>query len=174
MSTKTKLMAFLAIVGLLGIIVLYVLEFQWFQNYFGLQKLILSALVMGVVTGLALGFFIQKKVKEQVERIQLWATCLLVPVVLMPLLASLANRLFAEQPRPTAVEFWEEKAYVMNRYGQIKGERSEASGYYVFVVKDGSMVRLESDHPMFPTAKQGDTVEVPVRKGLFGVEFVDW
>lgn len=174
MSLKTKLSIFLSLLVLLGVIVLYVLEFQWFQNYFGAKRLVLGALAAGLVVGLVLGFLLRKKADEQVEKMQLWAACITLPIMVMPLLVSLTNRLFAQQPVPTKVEFWEEKAYTMNRFGQLKGQRPEASGYYVFVVKDGKMVRLESDQPVFPAAQQGDTVELPLRKGLFGVEFVAW
>jgi hypothetical protein len=174
MRIKTKFFIFLSMMALLGVIVLYVLEIQWFQNYFEAKNLVVFALLAGVAIGVLLGYLLRNKAKEQVEKMQLWVACLIIPVLLMPLIASLANRLFAEQATPTKVEFWEEKAYLMNRFGQIKGERMEPSGYYIFIIKNGEMVRLESDKPMFPNAQKGDTVEVPIRKGLFGVAFVDW
>ncbi len=174
MGLKTKLLVFAAILAVLGTIVLYVLEFQWFQNYFRAKRLVMGALAAGLVSGLTIGFLFRKKADEQVEKMQLWAACITLPLLLMPLLASLTNRLFAQQPKPTPVEFWEEKAFTMNRYGQLKGQRPDTSGYYIFVVKEGEMVRLESDEPVFLTAQKGDTVLLPVRKGLFGVAFVDW
>jgi hypothetical protein len=174
MSLKTKLLIFAAVLAVFGTIVLYVLEFQWFQNYFGAKRLVMGALAAGLVLGLAIGFLFRKKADEQGEKMQLWATCITLPLLLMPLLASLTNRLFAQQSRLTPVEFWEEKAYTMNRYGQLKDQRPDTSGYYVFVVMDGEMIRLESDEPVFPTAQKGDTVLLPVRKGLFGVAFVNW
>ncbi|MBK8564829.1 MAG: hypothetical protein IPN76_16200 [Saprospiraceae bacterium] len=174
MNIKTKLYILFSLLALLGTVILYVLEFQWFQNYLGAKKLVLGAILAGLAVGILLGYLLRKKAKEQVEKMQLWAVCIILPVLLMPLFASLANRLFAEQPKPTKFEFWEEKAYLMSRFGQIKGERPEPSGFYVFVIKNGEMVRLESEKPVFPNAQKGDSVELLVRNGLFGVEFVDW
>lgn len=174
MSIKTKLIIFLSLAALLGTIVLYVLEFQWFQNYFGAKKLVVGAIVAGLVLGVLLGFLLRKKAREQVEKIQVWAACIILPTLFMPLFASLANRLFAEQAKPTKVVFWEEKAYLQSRYGQIKGERPEPSGFYVFVIKDEGMVRLESDKPVFPLTQKGDTVEIPIRHGLLGFDFAEW
>ncbi len=174
MENKTKLFIIFSVLALLGVVVLYVLEFQWFQNYIEARNLVIGALIAGLIIGILLGLFYQKKAKELVDKIQLWVTCLIIPTLLMPLFASLTNRLFAGPPRPTKVEFWEEKAYVQSRFGQIKGERPAPSGYYVFVVKDGEMVRLESEEPVFPDAQKGDTVEILVKKGLFGVLFVVW
>ncbi len=174
METKTKFTILFSLLALLGTIVLYVLELKWFQNYFEAKKLVVGALLVGAAIGVLLGYLLRNKAKEQVEKMQLWVTCLIIPVLMMPLFASLTNRLFAEQSTPTKVEFWEEKAYFQSRFGQIKGERMEPSGYYVFIITNGEMVRLENGKPVFPNAQKGDTVKVPIRQGLLGFDFIDW
>lgn len=173
MNLKTRLVIFFSVLALFGIVILYVLEFQWFQNSFGVQRLVIGALGAGLFVGVILGFVFQKRGDDLVEKMQIWTACIIVPVLLMPLLASQTNRLFAEQAKPTKVQFWDEKAYTLNRYGVLKGDKIDTVGYFIFVVKDGEMVRLEHETPVFETAKKGDTVEISVRKGLFGIEFVE-
>ena len=175
MSFKTKMLIFLALLSLAGVIVLYVLEFQWFQNYLSPKKMVIGSLLLGVLIGLLLGFRFQKHGEELVDKIQIWSVCLVVSMLPMPLLASLANRLFAErETNETQVAFWDQKANLSNIYGYIKGEPKANLGYYIFVIMDGEIVRLKSMEPRFPNAVQGDRVSVPVRRGLLGANFVDW
>ncbi len=175
MSLKTRLLIFFAVLALLGVVVLYVLEFQWFQNYLDLRPMLLGSLVVGILLGIFLGFRFQKSSDDLAEIMQIWSACVILPLFLMPLFASLANRLFAKQAiEQIQVEFWEEKAYIQSRYGILKGEKLDKTGYFVFVVKDGEILRLQSKTPRFPNAKKGDKVNLPLRKGLFGTDFVDW
>ncbi len=175
MKLKSKLLAFAAVVVLFGVIVFYVQEFQWFQNYLSPKKMVLGSMLFGLLIGLLLGFRFQKFGEELIDKIQIWSVCLVVSVLPMPLLASLTNRLLAERStHETQVEFWEEKANLSNIYGYIKGEPKANLGYYIFVILDGEIVRLKSMKPRFPNAAQGDLVAIPVRRGLLGANFVDW
>ena len=173
MNLKTRLAIFFSVIALFGVIVLYVLEFQWFQNSFEVQRLVTGAVTVGLFVGVLFGLVFQKKGNALVEKMQIGTACLIVPVLLIPLLASLTNGLFATQAVPTEVQFWEEKAYTLNRYGMLKGDKVDTVGYFIFVIKDGEMMRLENETPVFPTAKQGDTVKISTRKGLWDIEFVE-
>ncbi len=179
MSLKSKLLIFLAVLGIFGAIVLYVQEFQWFQNYLNPSKMVWGSLLLGLAVGVVLGYRFQKNGEELVDRIQIWTVCIIVAILPMPLLASLTNRLFAEQnAHETKVEFWEEKAHLIGRsptiYGFIEGNKKNEMGYFIFVIIDGELVRVKSKTPRFANAVQGDTVVVPIRKGLFNVDFVEW
>ena len=49
MNLKSKLLIILGVVALFGVIVLYVQEFRWFQNYLNPRKMVLGSLLMGLV-----------------------------------------------------------------------------------------------------------------------------
>lgn len=179
MSLKSKLLIFLAVLGIFGVIALYVQEFQWFQNYLNPKNMVLASLLFGLALGLALGFRFQKNGSELVDKMQIWTVCVVVSILPMPLLASFANRLFAEQkPHEAKVEFWEEKQHLIGRsptiYGFIEGNNKTEMGYFIFLIIDGELVRVKSQTPRFPNISQGDSVVVPIRKGLLGVDFVEW
>lgn len=181
MSLKSKLLIFLGTLGLFGVIGLYIHEFQWFQNYLHPSGMVVGSLVFGAVVGLGLGFYFQKRGEELVDRIQIWTVCLVLGVLPMPLLASLTNRIFAAQAATeTKAQFWQTSKHV------IKGgvgrpifllqdpNKQDVVGYFIFLIVDGEMVRVESKTPRFADNQQGDTVSVPIRKGLLGVDFVEW
>ncbi|MBI1223784.1 MAG: hypothetical protein GC192_00990 [Bacteroidetes bacterium] len=179
MSMKFKLLVFFAVIAIFGVIALYVHEFQWFQNYIKPQKMVLGSLLVGLAVGIMLAFRFQKKEKDLVDKIQIWTVCIVTSILPMPLLASLANRFFAEQkPHETPVEFWEEKAHLVGRsptiYGFIEGNKKTEMGYFIFVIIDGELVRVKSKTPRFSNSVQGDTIVVPIKKGLFNVDYIEW
>lgn len=174
MSGKSRILILLGTLALVGIVVLYVLEFQWFQNYFNPVKLVIGSLAVGLALGLVLALRFQKKADELDEKMQLWAACLIVPLLFMPLLGSLTNRFFAKQAELEEVVFWEETSFSKLPYGLLKGEKPKPDGFYIFVVREGEMVRLESKASMYPGALQGDKVKLAVKRGLFGVDYADF
>ena len=113
------------------------------------------------------------------DKMQIWTVCLFVSILPMPLLASLTNRLFAEQKiHETQVEFWEEKAHLVGRsptiYGFLEGNKKNEMGYFIFVIINGELVRVKSKTPRYANTIQGEAVIVPIRKGLLNVDFIDW
>jgi hypothetical protein len=181
MSMKSKLLIFAATLAFFGVIGLYIHEFQWFQNYLHPTGMVVGSLLFGALVGLGSGFYFQRRGEELVDRIQIWTVCLVLGVLPMPLLASLANRIFAEQtPTQTQAQFWQSSKHI------IKGgvgrpifilqdpNKQDVVGYFIFLIVDGEMVRVESKTPRFEGVQQGDMVTVPVRKGLLGVDFVQW
>lgn len=181
MSLKSKLLIFIGVLAILGLVALYIHEFQWFQNYIRPQSMILGSLVLGLLGGILLGFRFQKRGEEQVDKIQIWTVCLVVALLPMPLLASLTNRLFAEQKTyETQVQFWQESKHIIS--GGIRmpifllqdGNNRDVVGYFIFLLIDGKIVRVESKTSRFADRNQGETVIVPIRHGLFGVDFVEW
>ncbi|MBI5914903.1 MAG: hypothetical protein HY842_05965 [Bacteroidetes bacterium] len=174
MSLKFKLLAFLAVMSILGAVVLYALEFQWFKNTFDVENLILCSLLAGLVLGTILAWR-SKNGDDIASKMRHWATFLILPMLLMPLIGSLANRLLSLHPvEEKTFGFWEEKPFASSRFGMLKGEKIEADGYYIFILKDGKIERLESKKRQFPEVKRGGMVTIPVQKGLFGFEVVQW
>lgn len=174
MNLKTRLSIFISVVAIFLVIVLYVLEFQWFQNSFDTKKLVVGSLLMGLAIGGFIGFAMQKYGRDWVDKAQIWMVCLVVPLLLMPLIGSITNRVFANQAQETKVVFWGEKAFITSRFGKLEAMSADTTGFYIFIVKDGAIQRLSWPASKFPNAQRGDTIELPVRKGLFGIELVDF
>jgi hypothetical protein len=179
MNLKTKLLIWLGVLALLGVVAVYVNEFKWFQNYISPQKMVLGSLGVGVLTGFFLGYHFQKYGGEIVEKLRIWTACLVVPILLGPLAASLINRLFAvREIHQTPVTFWEEKVHLVGKsptiYGFLEGSKKDELGYFIFLVMDAEIVRVKSKTERFPDMEQGETVTVPLRKGLLGVDFIEW
>jgi hypothetical protein len=128
-----------------------------------------------LVAGILLRWLFNKYVASSVTRLQLWAACLLLPALFAPLFGSWGNRLPAPYPaKPVSFEFFQEKPFAASRFGFLEGEKIEPSGYYVFIIRNGKIERLRSKISRFGNLERGATIQLPVKKGLFGYEVVEW
>ena len=170
---KEKLPWLLGLLLMLGLIVVYVFEFYYFQRTFSLSRLLLPGALAGVLTGVVLGWRFSRMAEDAVDRIQIYLFWTFLTTVFFPLLVSLGNRLLSPHPVVwESVAFFEEKPYVSDRFGVLKDEKVKASGYYLFFFRNGELERIDNIHPLAPAPERGDTILIPVRKGLFGVEWV--
>ncbi|MBK6901903.1 MAG: hypothetical protein IPH04_03580 [Saprospirales bacterium] len=173
MSWKQKIGYFLVGLAFLGLIALYALEFYYFKRTFGIRTMSLVAAGIGAVVGVILGAALSRKAEDAVDRIQVFLFCIVLCAGFSPLLASLSNRLLSPHPvKWEGVQFFEEKAYISERFGVMKGEKVKPRGYNLFFMREGKLVRIDNRLPLPGKPQRGDTLQIPVRKGLWGVEWV--
>ena len=53
-----------------------------------------------------------------------------------------------------------------------EGQEVNPSGYYLFFFRNGELERIDNQHKMSVRPEPGDTILIPVRKGLLGVKWV--
>ncbi len=159
--------------GIIGLIVLYVFEFEWLNRTFHSGRLVFIFLLLGAIVGYFLSKKFRKTGKDWIEKLQL-TLLIAVPLTLFaPLLGSLSNRLLSfRAAHSILVEFVEEKPYFASIFGVLQDEKVKPTGYRSFFYKDQQLIRLQSKTPLFERAVQGDTVQLQLKKGLWGFEFV--
>ena len=159
--------------AIVGVFVLYAFEVAHLNRTVGSRTLILGAVIIGAIGGLALGWRLRTKTTDGLERIQIMVACTLLTALLMPLVAGLSNRLLVFRPaQEVPVEFIETDPRVGIRFGNTGGVQ-EPTSYIHFFYKGDQLVRLQTRYPIFPeTAQRGDTLFLPLVKGRWGFEFV--
>ena len=173
MSWKEKLLYLLLTLALLGLMAVYVLEFYYFKRTFEIKTMSWVAALIGLADGALLGWLLSRKTGDAVERIQVFFFCLVLTTVFAPLIASMSNRFFSPHPlRWESVVFFEQKPYISERFGLLQGETPKPRGYYLFFIREGVMRRIDNRKPLTKAYQRGDTLQIPVRKGLWGVEWV--
>ncbi len=167
------------ILGLLGtlfilsLVVLYALEFRYFDRTLGFGRLLGWSLPVGAVLGGLLGYRFQRQGRERLERIQIYVFFIVLCTLFAPLFASLSNRLLSwRSPRPVAVEFAGTDPRYASRFGLTKDEVPEANQYHLFFYRDDRLHRIKTEAPRFPEAEQGDTVVLNMKRGLWGFDIV--
>lgn len=168
---KYKLRAWLAVLLLLLLVASYVLEIQWFENTFGAGRLIVGSLATGLAAGSCTAFFLQKKARGRLSKIQLWVALLLLPTLFAPLVGCRLNRgLSSGKLHFREFQFLEEKPFSRGIYGIVRGETVKTEGYFIFLQDETQVHKLRSKTPQFLGTQRGETVKIPVRTGLFGLE----
>ncbi len=170
-----KLRSYLLAVGatllLLGLIVLYALEFRYFNLLLSPGKLVLWSLILGLLLGILAGIFFSRQVSGKLERAQIIIFISVLTAIFMPLFASLANRWLAYQPlRLESVELEREEPFFADRFGLIEGEQPEPTGYLLFFYRKGRLHRLRYDEAHFPGRQRGELISLPLRRGFLGFD----
>lgn len=174
MKNRPYLIALAVTVALLGLIVVYVQEFSVFNRTLHSSRLAVGGLIAGVILGAVLGYRFSRQANDVTERLQVYVFCIVLSALFMPLWASLTNRWFPRQrARPVPVEFIEEQARYVDRFGPIKGEQPKPNRYVSFFYYQGKLYRIQTDTPRFAGHERGDTVLVGMKRGLWGAEVVE-
>lgn len=151
----------------------YVKEFDHFNRMVRARNLVVPALLVGGLSGLVLGLYLQRSHRDTVIRLQIVMACMFGLLIVTPLLASMSNRLLSwEKVRYEEVEFVQERAFFSSRFGAIKGESQMPTGYYLFFYYKGRLVRISLDQSHFESNEDGDIILIPFKKGLWGMDFI--
>ena len=157
----------------IGLIVLYVLEFKYFHNTFATSVLVFYSLLVGLIVGLILAYLFRASATDLTETVQIYVFFVSMCMIFMPLFGSLTNRLLDVSPLELReVEFVEEMPFYSSRYGLLEGEKMEPSGYYSFFYHEARLERIKTDRPLFFESKRGDNVEIFVKRGFWGFEYM--
>ncbi len=158
--------------AIIGLIVLYVFEFQWLSNTFEAGKLIAQFAISGFVAGLILGWHYRYKAKDITEQIQIFCFFIFPLTLFAPLFGSLSNRLLSFHPvEMRQFEFFKETSF-SGELGIFEGARITPDAYLVFFFRNGKLERIKSRKRLFPGIERGSFIDLPVRKGFWGYEYV--
>jgi len=137
---------------LFAIIVGYAFEIRHFSNTFKIESLLFSAVGVGFVIGLLLGFYFSKNIKNSLEKFQVIVALVFAGLIVTPLLM-------------------EQQVYSQSRFGQLEGQM-KPDGYYLFFYKNRKLERVKTKQLLFPqNTLKGFMVEIPIKKGGLGYEY---
>jgi hypothetical protein len=169
-----KLKSIVGVALFFGVIYGYAHESLYFSNTFQSRSLFFRGSVMGALVGLVGFFFLKNKAADALERFQIGAFSLLLGMFVFPFLALWSNHFFAEKdPLSTKVIFDRNEPIRTGRFGISKGKLPEIDGFYTYFLKDSDIDRVRSKQQLFRGLERGTDVELPVKKGLWGFEFVE-
>lgn len=161
-------------IGIIAIFAVYTFEFQYFNRTLHMRTLAVLAMIVGAGAGAGVAFRLQRLATDWLERVQIFVGCIFAAIILMPLLASLSNRLLSfRATKNIAVEFVEEEPYYGSRFGIRSADgQAKPSHYRSFIYRDRDLLKIQTRNALFPDASRGDTVLLPIKKGRWGFEFV--
>ncbi len=165
--------AVLAVVLFFAFIIIYVNEFNYFNLTINAKKLVVPAVIVGLSTGIGVGWYFQRGQRDPVVRLQIVMACMFAGLIVAPLLASLSNRLLSwRQTQYREVEFVKEQPFYSSRFGALKGESQMPTGYYLFFYYKNKLRRISLEQSYFETTEEGERILVPIKTGLWGIDVI--
>lgn len=171
-NLRMRILAVLAVLALFGLVWLYVREFVFLFNTIGATRLVIGSML--VAAAIACGSLWRWR-----ERFTPWERhtpevlfILIFSVLFAPLFGSLINRTLGKTENQS-FEFISEAPYFSSNYGLLKGEKLRPTGWYLNLQEGGRQHTFKyATQAYYPLTKPGDTILLPVRKGLFGCRVV--
>ncbi|GAB4489680.1 MAG: hypothetical protein OHK0019_07600 [Saprospiraceae bacterium] len=162
----------LVVLAFFGLVWLYVREFAFLFNTIGAKRLVIGSML--VAAAVAFGCLWRWR-----ERFTPWERhtpevlfILIFSVLFAPLFGSLINRALAKTENQS-FEFISETPYFSSNYGILKSEKLRPTGWYLNAQENGRQHTFKyTNQAYYPLTKPGDTILLPVRKGLFGCRVV--
>jgi hypothetical protein len=171
-TLKERLTYTLAGLAMLGLVVVYALEFAWFNRTLDMSRLAFYSMGVGGCTGLALGHYAARREHGLTEKIQIYIFFGLSCTIFGPLAGSLSNRLLSPPGKPIPVEFVSQSARYASRSGPIAGEKPAPNAFEIEFYYRQEIRQITSLAPYPNTLERGDTVLVNIKPGLWGYEVI--
>jgi drug/metabolite transporter (DMT)-like permease len=167
---KPRLFAFILTLCFFALVWMYVREFPLFSNTIGVGWLVLESMSVGLVAALVGIWQFRKRFMPWDRHLADIAFIVVTTVFFAPLFGSWFNRGLG-LPASQTFEFVSETPYFAAGYGVLKGEKLTPTGYHLVVLENG--VRRSFTYKTqayFPITKPGESIILPVCKGLLGAK----
>jgi hypothetical protein len=169
-----KLVSIVAVALFFGLIYGYAQETVYFSNTFDSRYLFFRGLAVGATIGLGVFFYYKKLATDTIERFQLGAFLMVIGMAVFPFLTIWSNHFFAKKdPLSIRVVFQRDEPIRTGRFGISKGKLPEVDGFYTYFLRKSTTDRVRSKQQLFRGMEEGSEVELPIKKGLWGFEFVE-
>lgn len=168
LSWKFRFIAIAAVLGVLGVIRLYTLEFGVFSNTIHAQMLVGLSILIGLVISGGLFYAFRARFLPLELHLPEFFSVLIFTIFLSPLLGSLLNRGLGHTEYHS-FEFLTEKPYTSSTYGMMLHQRIQQQGYLLEVRDQGALRQFRyKSQAYYPLTKPGDPILLPMRVGIFG------
>jgi len=176
-QTPTPRILLFGLVGMglfLGFIFLFSLELAQIRHTLNNMHLLLWMALAGFFIGAGLALWINTRVKDSYDRFRIGTASIILSMLLTPMIGHLINRTFTSSVEKVTAEFIDVEPYISEPMGVLEGEEVQIDGYYVFLVHEGALIRVEHPTNPYPNATKGQMVDLPLRTGLFGYQIVSF
>lgn len=164
-----RLLAFIAVLFFFFLTWRYVREFAVLSNTIGVRGLAIGSVLTVLALAAAALWHWRNRFTPLNRHVPEVLFILIFSALFAPLFGSLLNRSLGRDGEQS-FEFVAETAYYASGYGVLKGEKLKPTGWRLTVRDRGQERRFKyKTQAYFPLTPPGETVLLPMRYGIFGV-----
>lgn len=166
------------IVGTLVVFVLYLVlfigEIPYTFNTFNFPIVLGISLGVGVIAGFGAALYFKQYTEELIEKFQLFVSLLIVGLMVIPVLISYTNRIWVTETTEEVIFLENEEVYGIVFKSEVSDSGTpDPTGYNLHVErKNGEVEVLRYSYNIAESWTEGEIVELPVYRGLYGIYFV--
>lgn len=144
------------------------------SNTIHVGRLVLGSMISMLLLGGSLLWRFRERLQPWSRHVTEISLVLVFSTLFAPLFGSLLNRGLGEMGFET-FEFIGETPYIATGYGFMKNTTVRPTGYYLEVQdRDGQRLRFRyKKQKYYPITQPGQSISLPVRRGLFGIRIVE-
>ena len=170
LTWKERITAWILLVVIFTLFVLYGFELPKFGNTFQFRSLLLRALSIFGILGGAVGYWFSKSEKDLTEKFKIFVFIFFSALFFAPLFANLTNRWLSSKTMIKSYEIFE---VLPIGVPEKKNEQPWSTrDYYIFVFEDNKLeqIRLKD---LIEEPLKGQQIELAIGEGLFGWKFLE-
>ena len=138
LNLQTKIIAWLSVLALFGLIALYAREYPVFSNTIAVRWLVGLAFGLGALAGGAVLYGFRNRFTPWEKHVPETLLILAFSILFAPLFVSLLNRA-GGTVEYQSFEFVSELPYIASNFGLLKGEKIKPAGYSLRI-RDGQQM----------------------------------
>jgi len=165
----------LGVLVFLAVTTLYAAEIPYFNRYFNFSRLMIYSLIFGLISGGTAAWYFGRSLQDGYDRMRLQIGLLFAGILFAPLLLSLINRNLDPWPRTLEkVEFVALEDRFSSRFGVPADEEEiESNTFHIYFYRNDRLTRIVfNKKPDLGGVEEGDHIGIRVRRGLFGLQWV--
>jgi hypothetical protein len=180
-ESGNKLWALLPVGLFIIALILFFNKKYLFDTTFDVRYLVFESMAFGVLLGGMVAFFLAKNYKDSIEKIRLWASWLILPMLITPILAININNLSSDtSANPQTFTFVKEDPVylitgktIVGRIPMVEGSKPLKPAHFITTfIKDGKEEKLKSFTELFVYKEPNSPIDVAVKKGILGFEIM--
>lgn len=146
---------------------------HFFSNTFGVEKLVFSALSIGIVSGIIISYFYikRKAIEDTIERTQI-TMILCLALAFFSVSVSINLNYLVYTKHSENLQIVDIQAYYTSRTGLTKNDLQHPTGYNVFVIRNGKKERLRYTTLTNYEDAVGKTHSFDIQHGILGFDAV--
>lgn len=170
LSWRQIITSWITVIAFFVLLAVCILEIPKLGNVFHVSGLLKIGALAGLILGGILSWFFAKDVDDLTDRMKI-CTFIIVPLlILSPLLACLLNRVGSDGGKMEKFEIFEVEKIGVSEKNQ--NTNLKMGDYFLYIFHESELEKVRFND-LIVAPEKGEEIEINIRKGWFGWEWVD-
>ena len=162
--------------GIIALVVFLFMEYRFFNLTLDLKKLIITGIILGGLIGALIAYILRKKLADSsLATFQLFLFFMAGGCIFGPFATHLTNRVLPQEgTHLRQFEFFEVQTNLDGLNLDPQKKKEAITDRDLIIVRNRALYSIEIFDDRFDNVNRGDLIQLKLKKGFCGYEFVIW